>query len=166
MADDGAARGGQDNGVNGGLSELAADVDDAVGRAVKTVDLGRRGFVLAVAAFVLVVALLLPWVGEHAGWRVLLGEGGAIPMLFACTSTGFGVLATALTLATRRWWLAWVCAVGSCVSSVDGLLAIWSQQSSPASGAAGDGPGAGMILAVVGVIVLAVQWMRVAWSRS
>ncbi|PXY19760.1 hypothetical protein [Prauserella muralis] len=146
--------------------ELAADVDEAVGRAVKTVELGRRGFTISVAVFALVVGLVLPWVGEAAGWQVLAGEGGAIPRLFATTSTVFGVLASALALATRRWWLAWVCAVGGCIASVDGLLAIWSQQSSAASGAPGDGPGLGMVIAVLGMVVLAAQWMRVAWSRN
>jgi hypothetical protein len=148
------------------MDELAADVDAVVTRAARTVELGRRGFVIAVAIFALIVALLLPWVGDAAGWQVLAGEGGAIPWLFAATSTLFGVVASALTLATQRWWLAWVCAVGGWFASVDGLLAIWSQQSSPATGVVGEGPGAGMILAVVATVILAANWMRTAWSRG
>ncbi|PRX49586.1 hypothetical protein B0I33_103623 [Prauserella shujinwangii] len=150
----------------GDLGELAADVDEAVNRAVKTVELGRRGFVLSLLAFVLIVGLLLPWAGGHVGWQVLAGKDDAIPQLFAVTSTAFGILATALALATRRWWLAWVCAVGGWFAFVDGVLAIWSQQSSGASGAAGSGPGIGMVIATIGMAVLAAQWMRVAWSRS
>ncbi|SFQ33626.1 hypothetical protein SAMN05421810_106180 [Amycolatopsis arida] len=148
------------------VDRLAADVDAVVSRAARTVELGRRGFVIAVATFALIVGLLLPWVGDVAGWQVLAGEGGAVPRLFAATSTAFGVIASALALATRRWWLTWVCAVGGWFASVDGVLAIWSQQSSPASGAPGAGPGIGMVLALVAMIVLAAQWMRTAWSRT
>ncbi|WP_216208101.1 Rv2732c family membrane protein [Amycolatopsis aidingensis] len=148
------------------VDDLAADVDRVVTRAARTVEFGRRGFVIAVGTFVLILSLLLPWAGDHVGWQVLAGEAGWIPRLFATTSTGFGILASALALITRRWWLAWVCAVGGWFASVDGLLAIWSQQSAPATGVAGDGPGIGMVIAVITTIVLAAQWLRTAWSRS
>lgn len=147
--------------------ELAADVEAAVDKAVKTVEFGRRGFFLALGVFVLIVGLLLPWVGDVAGWQVLAtGEGGVIPRLFATTASVFGVLASTLALVTRRWWLTWVCAVGGWFAFVDGVLAIWSQQSSTASGAPGDGPGLGMVIAAVMIAVMAAQWLRIAWSRS
>lgn len=152
-------------GTEEGIDRLAADVNAAVGRAVKTVEFGRRGFGISVAVFVLIVGLLLPWVDGHVGWQVLAGEAGAIPRLFASTATGFGVLASALALITRRWWLTWVCAIGGWFAFVDGVLAIWSQQSSSATGAAGDGPGAGLVIAAIAMAVVAAQWMRVAWSR-
>lgn len=152
-------------GTEEGIDRLAADVNAAVGRAVKTVEFGRRGFGISVAVFVLIVGLLLPWVDGHVGWQVLAGEAGAIPRLFASTATGFGVLASALALITRRWWLTWVCAIGGWFAFVDGVLAIWSQQSSSASGAAGEGPGIGLVIAAIAMAVLAAQWMRVAWSR-
>jgi hypothetical protein len=156
----------EDAGNGSELKRLAADVDQVVSKAARTVDLGRRGFVISVLVFVLLVGQLLPWVGGYAGWQVLLGEGGTIPQLFATTSTLIGVLASVLALATRRWWLTWVCAMGGWFASVDGLLAVWSQQSSTANNAVGHGPGAGMILALAVMIVLAIQWMRTAWSRS
>lgn len=149
-----------------GYDELASDVDAAVNRAVKTVEIGRRGFLIAVLVFVLIVASLLPWTADHAGWQVLAGEAGAIPRLFAATSTALGILASMLALATRRWWLSWVCAVGGWFSFVDGLLAIWSQQSAASTGTAGSGPGIGMVIAVAAMAILAAQWMRVAWSRT
>ena len=151
---------------NGELAELAAEIDEVGDRASRTVELGRRGFTIAVFTFVLLVCLLLPWVGDHAGWQVLAGEGGGIPQLFAVTSTGVGIVASALALVTRRWWLAWVCAAGGWFASVDGLLAIWSQQSSHAGGAAGGGPGYGLIIAWIAMICLAVSWMRTAFSRN
>ncbi|SFK37017.1 Rv2732c family membrane protein [Amycolatopsis sacchari] len=148
------------------LDRLTADVDAIGKKAARTVELGRRGFVLSVLVFALLVAQLLPWVGHHAGWQVLVGQGGAIPQLFAVTSTVIGVLCSALALSTRLWWLTWVCAIGGWFSSVDGLLAVWSQQSAGANGAAGGGPGLGMVLALVAIILVAANWMRTAFSRS
>jgi hypothetical protein len=148
------------------LAELAAEIDEVGQKAARVVELGRRGFTIALCTFALIVGQLLPWVGDHVGWQVLAGQGGPIPQLFAITSTTFGVLASVLTLATRRWALAWVCAIGGCISSVDGVLAIWSQQSSHANGAVGAGPGVGLVIAWVAMIFLAVQWMRTAWSRA
>lgn len=148
------------------VEKLGEDVD-AIGKKVsKTVELGRRGFVISLLVFVLIIGQVLPWVGDHVGWQVLFGQGGAIPQLFAATSTVVGVLCSVLALITRRWWLTWVCAIGGWFSSVDGLLAIWSQQSSGANGAAGSGPGIGMIIALLSIIVLAGNWMRTAFSRT
>jgi uncharacterized membrane protein len=122
--------------------------------------------VISLLVFVLIVGQVLPWVGDHTGWQVLFGQGGAIPQLFAVTSTVIGVVCSVLALGTRRWWLTWVCAIGGWFSSVDGLLAVWSQQSSGANGAVGGGPGIGMIIALVAIILLAGNWMRTAFSRS
>ncbi|MFD6794446.1 MULTISPECIES: Rv2732c family membrane protein [Prauserella salsuginis group] len=148
------------------VEELGADVDATLSKAEKTIEPGRSGFTIAVVVFVALIAILLPWAGGEPGWRMFAGEGGAIPLLFVSTSALFAVLASAAALVTRRWWLSWICTVGCWVSSVDGLLAIWSQQSSPVSGHAGTGPGAGMIVMWICVVVLAVQWTRLAWSRS
>jgi len=148
------------------VAELRAEIDEVERAVARRIEPGSRGFVIAVLVFAMIIALLLPWVGDSAGWQVLLrGDKSAIPRLFAATSTGFGVVASALTLIARRWWLAWVCAVGCCIASVDGLLAIWSQQSSGASGVPGSGPGIGMIIALLLVIMLAANWLRTAWSR-
>jgi hypothetical protein len=146
-------------------ARTAADVEETLGRATRTVEFGRRGFTIAVFVFVLLIGFVLPWVDGLPGWQALIGEAGAIPQLFAATSAGFGVFASALALATRRWWLTWVCATGGWFASVDGILAVWSQQSSGISGVSGGGPGIGMVFAAVAMIVLAFQWMRVAWSR-
>lgn len=150
----------------GDLDQLAADVDATLGRTVRTVEFGRRGFTIAVFVFVLLVGFVLPWVDGSPGWQVLLGEAGAIPQLFAATSGFFGVLVSAITLATRRWWLTWVCAVGGWFAFVDGILAVWSQQSSGISGVAGAGPGIGLVIASIAMAALAFQWMKLAWSRT
>ncbi|OLF14834.1 hypothetical protein BU204_25080 [Actinophytocola xanthii] len=56
---------------------------------------------------------------------------------------GRGVLASALTLTTRRWSSAWAGAFGGGFVSVDGVLAIWSRQSF------GGDLGIGLVVAVV-----------------
>lgn len=158
---------GSPEGEPNDVAGLREEIDEVEREVARRIDPGARGFVLAVLAFVLIVAQLLPWVQDSAGWQVLLyGDDGALPRLFAATSVGFGVGASALALITRRWWLAWVCAVGACIASVDGLLAVWSLQSSPAPDTPGVGPGIGLILALLATIVLAVNWLRVAFSRT
>lgn len=162
------AGGGGSDGENDHLDQLAADVDHAVRKAARTVEFGRRGFTLAVTVFLLLVTELLPWSDGYAGWQVLVGDAGtfAIPRLFAATSIGIGILASSLALITRRWWLTWVCAIGGWFAAVDGVLAVWSQQSEGVNGGGDTGPGIGLILALVAMILLAAQWMRTAWSRS
>jgi hypothetical protein len=148
-------------------AELREEIDQVERVMARRIDPGRRGFAIALLAFVLIVAILLPWVGDSTGWQVLVhGEDGAIPRLFAATAVGFGIGATTLALLTRRWWLSWVCALGSCIMVIDGVLAVWSQQSSAAPGVAGDGPGIGMVVALVVAVLLAVNWLRIAWSRA
>jgi|SRR5699024_5000400 len=153
---------------DGGLDRLAADVDQVVRKAARTVEFGMRGFAISVTVVALLVAELLPWIGDYAGWQVLLGETGtfAVPRLFALTSIGIGIVASILALLTRRWWLTWVCAIGGWFAAVDGVLAVWSQQSAGIQEVGGDGPGIGLIVSLVVMILLAAQWMRVAWSRS
>ncbi|MET0135346.1 MAG: hypothetical protein ABW215_17345 [Kibdelosporangium sp.] len=132
-------------------------------RMDRTVELGGRAVVISVAVMVLLIGLLLPWLHGANGWQVLLGQvegrAGIVPRLFAATASGFGVLASVLALITRRWGMTWICALGGWFASVDGMLAIWSRQSTEGS------PGIGMILAEVAMVVIAVCWFRTAWSR-
>lgn len=152
------------------MAQLRDEIDEVERCTVRTVELGTRGFVIAVAVFVLLLGHILPWMGGANGLDVLLGQHDAtgrasmVPRLFAVTSAGFGVLASVLALTTRRWWLAWACALGGWFASVDGILAIWSRQSSAGQGASG--PGIGLIIAELAMVVIAVQWLRTAWSRS
>ncbi|MGW5052522.1 Rv2732c family membrane protein [Actinokineospora sp. NPDC004072] len=148
---------------------LRAEVDEVERRASRRVELGGRAVVLAVAVFALMVGYLLPWMGSAPGWEVLLGAGdaagkaGMVPRLFAATSLLFGVLASALALTTRLWALTWVCALGGWFASVDGLLAIWTRQSS--AGLNSPGPGIGLVISEVAMVVLATLWFKTAWSR-
>lgn len=153
------------NGDPDDIAEFREEIDEVERSLARRIEPGRSGFVIACLAFGLIVALMLPWTGEFAGWQVLIGEDDALPQLFAVTSSLFGIALSVLTLLTRWWWLSWVCAVGSCIATVDGLLAVWSLQSSGVPGHPGAGPGAGLIMALVLVIVLASNWLRTALSR-
>lgn len=148
--------------------QLRKEIDEVGRRASRTVELGGRAVVLAVAVFVLLVGLVLPWVDGHSGLTILLGTGDGdavgkasiVPRLFTAASVLFGVLASALTLITRRWALAWVGALGGWFASVLGMLAIWSRQSSA------DSPGIGLVIAVVAMVAIAILWFRTAASRN
>jgi uncharacterized membrane protein len=147
--------------------ELRKEIDQVERRVARTVDLGGRAVVIAVAVFVLIIGLVLPWLGDAAGYEVLLGTGSddavgkasMVPRLFAATSLLFGVLTSAVALMTRLWVVTWVGALGGWFASVDGVLAIWSRQSSN-----GD-LGPGLVIAEIAMVVIASQWFRVAWSR-
>ncbi|TDV40352.1 hypothetical protein [Actinophytocola oryzae] len=147
-----------------GSPELRDEINEVGRRASRTVELGTRGLVIAVAVFVLLVGLVLPWMNGSSGLEVLIGaetgKASMVPRLFAGTSVLFGVVASALALTTRRWVFAWVGAAGGWFACVDGLLAIWSRQSS------GSAPGIGLIISVVAIVVIAVQWFRTAASRN
>jgi hypothetical protein len=148
------------------LAALDAELGGAIRRAERHVDPGAAAMVVAVAMLVLVVGLVLPWTGAVLGWEVLAGLAslGLLPPLFAFTSLGFGLVCSALALATRWWGLAWLSAVGCGISVVTGLWAIWSRQ--VAVNAGGTGPGIGLVLAVLGILVLAGTWARIAGRRS
>jgi hypothetical protein len=145
------------------IDHLRTQIDDVERKAIRTVDLGARAVVIAAAVMVLLVGLLLPWLHGDSGWEVLLGRvsgrAGTVPRLFAATATGFGVLASMVALVTRRWGMTWICALGGWFACVDGMLAIWSRQSSEGS------PGIGLVLAEIAMVVIATCWFRTAWSK-
>ena len=83
--------------------------------------------------------------------------------VFAWLALVFGVGFSMLALITRRWALAWVALAGSAIASAAGLLAVWSRQTAPAGH---PGPGIGLIVAWITVILLTFHWARVVWSRT
>jgi hypothetical protein len=130
----------------------------------REVDFGPKVLVAAVAILVLLVAAILPWTTQGAtGWQVVLGDPGvtALPRLFSILALVFGVAASSAAVMTRRWAVVFVTAAGCCVTSVTGLWAVWSQNTVP-----GNGPGFGLVLALVAVVVLAARWAGWALSRD
>jgi hypothetical protein len=151
--------------VNDDMARFEAELAGLQRRVERRTDPGVAALVVVVGVLVLLGSLMLPWTGDVAGWQVLSGTEslGLLPRLFAFTALGFGVLGSALALATRWWALAWVEAVGCGFSIVTGVWAIWSRQITVPDGGSGAGPG--LVVAVLAVIVLAASWVRIALRR-
>ncbi|GAA3688162.1 membrane protein [Lentzea roselyniae] len=145
---------------------LRKEIDAVEQQAARRIDPGTGALTISIAVLALLVSLILPWVGDDTGLNVLLGESaGLVPRLFSFFAFGIGVLGSGVTLAVRRWGLAWVCSLGLFAGSVTGVLSIWTQQTTTSNKTIGPGPGIGLIIAVIAVIVLLVKWVRIAASR-
>ena len=152
------------------LDALRAEIEAAERRIAREIDPGPRGFVVAILIFVLLGSFILPHTGGVRGWDVLFGTHGAgaaalaLPSrVFTWLALVFGVGFSMLALITRRWALAWVALAGTSIGSVAGLLAIWTRQTVSAGH---PGPGVGLIVAWITVILLTFHWARVVWSRT
>lgn len=148
------------------IGALEAELAEAERRMVRRIDPGATALPVAIAVLVLLGSLMLPWTGGVAGWEILAGVAnfGLLPRLFTATAVLFGVLGSAVALAGRRWAAAWTCAVGCGFSVVNGVWAIWSRQVNVLNG--GTGPGVGLVLAVVAMVVLAASWVKIAGRRG
>jgi len=154
---------------NAELADLRAEIDQVERRALRRIEPGVRAMVVACAVLILIIAALLPWVAGISGWQLLSGAPTPVridilPRVFGFGAFAFAILGSAVALGLRLWGIAWMCALGCGAFTVIGLLSVWSQQST-ASHQPGPGPGAGLILAVVSMLVLAVTWARIVWSR-
>jgi hypothetical protein len=147
------------------LAALDGELRGVARRVERRIDPGPTALVVSIAMLALIGGLLLPWTGSARGWEILAGVAsfGPLPRLFTFTALGFGLVGSALALATRWWALAWVCAVGCGFSVVTGVWAIWSRQTVVPEG--GTGPGVGLVLAVLAVLLLAASWVRIAIRR-
>ena len=86
--------------------------------------------------------------------------------IFVWLALVFGGVFSILALVTRRWVLAWIAVAGTAVSAVFGMLAVWSRQTLPLAESGSAGPGIGLILGWITVIVLTFHWIKVVWSRT
>lgn len=147
------------------LTRLDAELRDAERAVTRRTDPGATAMLVSIVMFALIVSMLLPWVAGSAGWQILAGSAwyGPLPRLFTFTAIGFGLVASGLALATRLWVLAWICAAGGGISVINGMWALWSRQIGVLDGSAG--PGFGMVLAVVAMVLLAANWTRIALRR-
>jgi hypothetical protein len=157
--------------VSGGdFDAFRAEIEAAERRVAREIDPGARAVVVAVLVFVLLGSFILPHTGTVRGWDVLFGSHGAgatavaLPSrVFAWLALVFGAGFSMLALMTRRWALAWVALAGSAIACPAGLLAIWSRQTAPAGH---PGPGIGLVVAWITVMLLTFHWARVVWSRT
>jgi hypothetical protein len=154
----------------GEFDAFKADIEAAERRIAREIEPGARALVVSILVFVLLVSFILPHTGNVRGWDVLFASRGSAAAAVALPSRVFGWLAlvfgvgfSMLALLTRRWALAWVALAGSAVASGVGLLAVWSRQTVAAGH---PGPGVGLVVAWITIIVLTFHWARVVWSRT
>ncbi|AMW20558.1 hypothetical protein NJBCHELONAE_40660 [Mycobacteroides chelonae] len=152
------------------FEEFRRDIDAAEKKVAGEIDPGARAMVVAVLVFALLLTFVLPHTGHARGFDVLVNgaiadqESVRVPSrIFVWLAMVFGVGFSMLALLTRRWVLSWIALAGSFVASVIGMLAIWTRQT---AGAGHPGPGIGLVVAWIAVILLTFHWARVVWSRT
>lgn len=152
------------------FNDFKGDLEAAERRVAGEIDPGPRAVAIAIFVFVLLVTLVLPHTGSARGLDVLVGSDAAISngialpsRVFTWFALVFSVGFSILALLTRRWALAWIALAGSSVASILGLLSVWSRQTDLESL---PGPGIGLILAWLAVILLAYNWARVVLTRT
>lgn len=152
------------------IDALRTEIDAAERRVAGEIEPGPRALVVAILVFVLLASFILPHTGHVRGWDVLFSSHGAgaaavsLPSrVFAWLALVFGVGFSMLALMTRRWALAWVALAGSAIACGAGLLAIWSRQTVAAGH---PGPGVGLVVAWITVMVLTFHWARLVWART
>ena len=147
-----------------------SEIEAAERRVAREIDPGVRALIVAILVFMLLGSFILPHTGNVRGWDVLFNSHGAGSAAVALPSQVFTWLAlvfsvgfSILALLTRRWAVAWVALAGSMLASATGLLAVWSRQTVPAGH---PGPGIGLFVSWVTVILLTFHWARVVWQRT
>jgi len=154
----------------GSFDAYRAEIEAAERKVGREIDPGPRALVVAILVFILLASFVLPHTGGARAVDVLLANDTAhsvaisLPSrVFCWLALVFGVGFSALALLTRRWTLAWVALAGSWLASATGLLAVWSRQTAPTGQ---PGPGIGLIIGWIAVILLAFHWARVVWTRT
>ncbi len=146
------------------------DIEAAERRVASEIDPGARALVVAILVFVVLVSFLLPHTGSSRGIDVLIAnetaiaDGLSLPSrVFVWLALVFSIGFSVLALLTRRWTLAWIALAGTTVACPAGMLAVWSRQT---AGEGLPGPGIGLIIGWIAVLLLAFHWARVVWSRT
>lgn len=173
VSTDEATGGPADAGEDQTFNEFRDDLEAVERRVAGRIDPGSRALVVAVAVFVLLLSLILPHAGHTRGLDVLFSDNtaradhiGLPARVFQWLVLVFGIGFSTLALITRRWTLAWIAVAGTAVSSLFGVLSIWHRQTPGIGNYHGAGPGIGLIVATVAVVILTFHWLRVVLTRS
>ncbi|WP_373863739.1 Rv2732c family membrane protein [Nocardia rhamnosiphila] len=155
------------------FEEFREDLDAVERRIAGEIDPGVRAMVVAGAVFLLLLSLVLPHTGGARGFDVLLGSQAAaaehvgLPSrIFVWFVLIFGIGFSLLALMTRRWVLAWIAVAGSAIASAFGVFSIWHRQTPGLNNYVGSGPGIGLVLGTLAIMVLTFHWVKVVWSRT
>ncbi|MEU8898025.1 hypothetical protein [Nocardia sp. NPDC048505] len=155
------------------FEQFRGELDAVERRIAGEIDPGVRAMVVAGAVFVLLISLVLPHAGAARGFDVLLGTDvtrlehiGLPSRIFVWFTVVFGVGFSLLALMTRRWVLAWIAVAGSAIGCAFGVFSIWHRQTPGVGNISGSGPGIGLIVGTLAIMVLTFHWIRVVWSRT
>ncbi|QLY34790.1 hypothetical protein H0264_30880 [Nocardia huaxiensis] len=155
------------------FEQFRAELEAVERRIAGEIDPGVRAMVVAIAVFLLLFSLVLPHAGAARGFDVLLYDAvakdehiGLPSRVFEWFTVVFGIGFSLLALFTRRWALAWIAVAGSAIASVFGVFSIWHRNTPGLGNYQGAGPGPGLILATLAIMVLTFHWVRVVWSRT
>lgn len=155
------------------FEQFRADLEAVERKIAGEIDPGVRAMVVAGAVFLLLFSLVLPHAGQARGFDVILYDAAAkaehigLPSrVFEWFVVVFGIGFSLLALATRRWALAWIAVAGSAIGSVFGVFSIWHRNTPGLGNYHGAGPGIGLILSTIVIMVLTFHWIRVVWSRT
>jgi len=158
------------NADNGEFAKYKKEIEAAERRVAGEIEPGARALVVAVLVFIVLASFALPHTGDARGFDALVGGHRAVEAAIALPQRVFSWLAlvfsvgfSMLALLTRRWVLAWIALAGSAMASAVGMLAVWSRQT---AGAGQPGPGIGLVIAWIAVILLTFHWARVVWTRT
>ncbi|EFV14492.1 hypothetical protein [Segniliparus rugosus] len=158
------------------LEELRSELRASERRILAEIQPSVRLFVVAVSVFLLVADLLVvPFVGANGAhalgrelvagtWPQQIGQVSKIARIFTFFVVA-DLVVSALALVLRRWGAAFLAAAVSCVASAFGVLALWHSQTSQASHGPHAGAQAGLLLAVLLVVAIAFNWVRLAAPR-
>ncbi|MCH9641053.1 MAG: hypothetical protein K0U70_08125 [Actinomycetia bacterium] len=152
------------------FEDFKGELEDAERRVAGEIEPGTRALTIAILVFVLLVTFVLPHTGGARGLDVLVGSDAAVSngttlpsRVFTWFVLVFCIGFSMLALVTRRWALAWIALAGSSVASFLGVLAVWSRQTAPEQY---PGPGIGLVLGWLAVVMLAYNWARVVLTRT
>lgn len=155
------------------FEQFRAELEAVERKIAGEIDPGVRAMVVAIAVFLLLFSLVLPHAGAARGFDVLLYDAvakdehiGLPSRVFEWFTVVFGIGFSLLALFTRRWALAWIAVAGSAIASVFGVFSIWHRNTPGLGNYQGAGPGPGLILATLAIMVLTFHWVRVVWSRT
>ena len=156
------------------FGEYEKELRKAEKKVAGEIDPGARAVVVAVCILALMGSLVLAHAGTATGLDVLTNSSKSVAehiklpsKIFVYMLVVFGIGFSGLALVTRRWVIAWIALAGCAVTSVAGMLAIWTRNTVGVSDLTKPSSASvGLILGWIVMIVLTFHWCRAVWSRS
>ncbi|GAB3126207.1 hypothetical protein GCM10027289_01650 [Tsukamurella serpentis] len=155
------------------LENLRTEIESVEKKLAGEFQVGPRILIAAIAVVLVIASLALPHTGSVTGIEIIMGDPHIessslviVSKVFVWLEVVFGVFASGAALLTRRWVLSVIAGAGCGVGIVFGLLSVWSRQTTGLHGEPPSGAGIGLLLGWLGILVLAVVWIKTIWART